>query len=129
MTTSTATQPTTAQQVGAVVGQVPGCPPHVLAAIYGAKPTAEEKKKAYEASLQRWWTEYADRKNDEEDEHVSDSLLYDRSHLPRTIPAPDCVVLKPVPTRAPAPPRAVLAPVVVAAPTQTLQDTLPRPQQ
>ena len=32
--------------------------------------------------------EYSDRKNDEEDEHVADSLLYDRSHLPRTIPAP-----------------------------------------
>lgn len=24
----------------------------------------------------RWWEEYSDRKNDEEDEHVSDSLLY-----------------------------------------------------
>ena len=26
----------------------------------------------------RWWAEYSDRKNDEGDEHVSDSLLYDR---------------------------------------------------
>jgi hypothetical protein len=57
--------------------------------------------------MHRWWTEYADRKNDEEDEHVSDSLLYERSHLPRSIPAPDCVVLTPVPTLAPAPARAV----------------------
>ena len=29
----------------------------------------------------RWWAEYSDRKNDEEDEHVSDSLLYDRYAL------------------------------------------------
>ena len=34
--------------------------------------------------------EYADRKNDEE-EYVADSLLYDRRHLPRTAPAPECV--------------------------------------
>ena len=74
----------------------------------------------------RWWTEYADRKNDEEDEHVSDSLLYDRSHLPRTIPAPDCVVLTPVPTLAPAPPRPVLLPgaaaAAAAAPVGVLQE-------
>ena len=39
-----------------------------------------------------WWKEYASRKNDEEEEHVADSLLYDeRCHLPRTIPPPDCV--------------------------------------
>ena len=37
----------------------------------------------------RWWSDYADRKNDDEaDEHVADSLLYDRRHLPRTAPAP-----------------------------------------
>ncbi|EFN57483.1 hypothetical protein CHLNCDRAFT_143009 [Chlorella variabilis] len=65
-----------------------GCPPHVLAAIYGKM---ENKKEALDKSLQRWWSEYADRKNDEEDEHVADSLLYDRNHLPRTAPAPDCV--------------------------------------
>ena len=35
--------------------------------------------------------EYADRKNDETEEYVSNSLLYDRRHLPRTAPAPDCV--------------------------------------
>lgn len=44
---------TAGQQPAVIVGQVPGCPPHVLAAIYGTKPTAEEKKKTYEASLQR----------------------------------------------------------------------------
>ena len=32
-----------------------------------------------------------DRKNDE-DEHVADSLLYDKRHLPRTTPAPDVVL-------------------------------------
>ncbi|PSC75413.1 hypothetical protein C2E20_1198 [Micractinium conductrix] len=64
------------------------CPPHVLEAIYGKQ---KDKKATYEASLQRWWTEYADRKNDETEEYVSNSLLYDRRHLPRTAPAPDCV--------------------------------------
>lgn len=40
----------------------------------------------------RWWGEYASRKNDEEEEHVADSLLYDeRKHLPRTVQRPDCV--------------------------------------
>ena len=38
-----------------------------------------------------WWSEYADRKNHEDDEYVANSLLYDRNHLPRTAPAPDCV--------------------------------------
>ena len=157
-----------AQQPASVLGQVAGCPPHVLAAIYGAKPTAEQKRKVYEASLQRcgatphddattrykgasngmnsgslpadiegvalvcrWWTEYADRKNDEEDEHVSDSLLYDRSHLPRTIPAPDCVVLTPVPTLAPAPPRPVLVarPAAAAAAAATAVGVLQEVQQ
>lgn len=32
-----------------------GCPPHVLAAIYG-KQTVEQKKAALDTSLQRWWT-------------------------------------------------------------------------
>jgi hypothetical protein len=37
----------------------------------------------------RWWKEYAARKNDEEEEHVADSLLYDeRCHLPRTTARP-----------------------------------------
>ncbi|PRW59305.1 hypothetical protein C2E21_2295 [Chlorella sorokiniana] len=64
-----------------------GCPPHVLEAIYGKQTN---KKEQLERSLHRWWTEYADRKNDE-DEYVADSLLYDRRHLPRTAPAPECV--------------------------------------
>eukprot|EP00889_Picochlorum_renovo_P000645 jgi/Picre1/27675/NNA_000639.t1 len=50
----------------------------------------QDKKKAYEESLKRWWSEYADRKNHEDDEYVANSLLYDRNHLPRTAPAPDC---------------------------------------
>ena len=48
----------------------------------------EGKAEAYDASLKTWWKEYADRKNDEEVEHVSDSLLYDYTHLPRSTPAP-----------------------------------------
>lgn len=44
-------------------------------------------------SAYSWWKEYAARKNDEEEEHVADSLLYDeRCHLPRTTPPPDCVL-------------------------------------
>ncbi|KAI8466062.1 MAG: hypothetical protein J3K34DRAFT_485533 [Monoraphidium minutum] len=43
--------------------------------IYG-EVTAEEKDKAYQGSLQRWWQEYAGRKNEEED-MVADSLMYD----------------------------------------------------
>lgn len=39
--------------------------------------------------IHRWWREYAARKNDEEEEHVADSLLYDeRCHLPRTTGPP-----------------------------------------
>ncbi|CAL5221676.1 g3908 [Coccomyxa viridis] len=64
------------------------CPNNVLLAIYGK---AEDKRKAYDHSLTRWWAEYSDRKNDEGDEHVSDSLLYDRNHLPRSAPPPECV--------------------------------------
>ena len=56
MATSTATQ-RGQQQAGAadsgahIVGQVPGCPTHVLEAIYG-KP-ALTKEQRYQASLQR----------------------------------------------------------------------------
>ena len=52
----------------------------------------------------RRWTEYADRKQDEEgdEEHVANSLLYDRNHLPRTAPPPDCVAQ---PAPAPAAPQ------------------------
>jgi len=48
-----------------------GCPPHVLEAIYGSNTA--KKSELYEASLKSWWTEYADRKNDEEEEHVADT--------------------------------------------------------
>ena len=34
-------------------GRSGGCPPHVLAAIYGKQ---ENKQAAYETSLKRWWT-------------------------------------------------------------------------
>ena len=47
------------------------------------------KAERYDESLKTWWKEYADRKNDEEEEHVSDSLLYDFTHLPRMTPAPN----------------------------------------
>ena len=47
------------------------------------------KAERYDESLKTWWKEYADRKNDEEEEHVSDSLLYDYTHLPRMTPAPN----------------------------------------
>ena len=52
-----------------------------------AGPAPKTKAEAYDHSLKTWWKEYADRKNDEE-EHVSDSLLYDYTHLPRSAPAP-----------------------------------------
>lgn len=65
------------------------CPTHVWEAIHGKNKA--NKTQQLERSLQNWWEEYSDRKNDEEDEHVADSLLYDRNHLPRTAPAPDCV--------------------------------------
>lgn len=74
-------------------------PENVLRAIYGdslgAGPKSSEapthantKAMQYDESLKTWWKEYADRKNDEEVEHVSDSLLYDYTHLPRSAPAP-----------------------------------------
>ena len=47
--------------------------------------------KGKDLAMRRWWKEYSDRKNDEEDEHVADSLLYDRSHLPRAAPPPESV--------------------------------------
>jgi hypothetical protein len=77
-------------------------PDNVLRAIYGDSlgekvsdapgagpgPSAKTKAEQYDESLKHWWKEYADRKNDEEEEHVSDSLLYDYTHLPRSTPAP-----------------------------------------
>lgn len=79
-------------------------PDNVLRAIYGdtvpskegaadtataATTTTKSKAEQYDESLKTWWKEYADRKNDEEEEHVSDSLLYDYTHLPRMAPAPN----------------------------------------
>jgi len=49
----------------------------------------EEKKQRYDDSLAQWWKTYSERKNDEEEEHVADSLLYDYRHLPRTTPGPN----------------------------------------
>lgn len=67
------------------------CSPSVMEAIYGAQ-SEQEKKEVYDRSLGHWWKEYASRKNDEEEEHVADSLLYDeRCHLPRSAPRPDVV--------------------------------------
>ena len=65
------------------------CSPAVLEAIYGKKDV-DAKLKEYNTSLGNWWNEYAARKNDEDEEHVADSLLYDeRCHLPRTSARPD----------------------------------------
>ena len=78
-------------------------PAHVLEAIYGTTTTTTTTKtktkttvvetatKAarYDESLKTWWRTYSERKNDEEEEHVADSLLYDYRHLPRTTPAPN----------------------------------------
>ena len=67
------------------------CSPAVLEAIYG-KPDRVAKEAQYNASLGNWWQEYAGRKNDEEHEHVADSLLYDeRCHLPRMAQRPEGV--------------------------------------
>jgi len=94
-------------------------PAHVLEAIYGARATAttaaettketttmvETATKAarYDESLKTWWRTYSERKNDEEEEHVADSLLYDYRHLPRTTPAPNFREdrLAPTPAKAP----------------------------
>ena len=83
-------------------------PQHVLEAIYGKTTTTttststaatststatmtevEAKKQRYDESLATWWKTYSERKNDEDEEHVADSLLYDYRHLPRTTPAPN----------------------------------------
>lgn len=58
-------------------------PDAVLRAIYGERGAAE-KKQEFEDSLRRWWASYAERKDDE-DEYVADTLLYDKSHLPRCV--------------------------------------------
>ncbi|KAL4519506.1 hypothetical protein Ndes2526A_g01889 [Nannochloris sp. 'desiccata'] len=83
-------QPVATTPQGDVDAPKSQCSEQVLKAIYG---DVGDKKADYEKSLKRWWSEYASRKNHEEDEHehVANSLLYDRNHLPRTAPAPDCV--------------------------------------
>ena len=58
-----------------------------LAAIHGTV-SAEDKIRKLDRSQQSWWCQYADRKNDEDEEAVADSLLYDRNTLPRSAPAP-----------------------------------------
>lgn len=66
-------------------------PEYIRRAIYG-EMTLEEKRAAVDKSTTNWWREYSARKNDEEEEHVADTLLYDeRCHLPRTAPRPDVV--------------------------------------
>lgn len=71
------------------------CSSAILEAIYGKKDEAQ-KLQEYNQSLGNWWNEYAARKNDEDEEHVADSLLYDeRCHLPRTSARPD-VLQKPM---------------------------------
>lgn len=68
------------------------CSTAVINAIYGNQ-TSKGKKEKYDSSLGNWWKQYASRKNDEEDEQVADSLMYDeRCHLPRSAPRPDVVM-------------------------------------
>ena len=64
----------------------------MLDVIYGRRETVEgnmSKSEAYNKSLKRWWVEYSDRKNADQEEHPCDSLSYDRNTLPRTVPPPD----------------------------------------
>jgi len=68
----------------------PSLLPESLLRLIRGEATVEEKREQYDGSLRRWWGEYAARKNDEEHEHVADSLMYDeRLHLPRTTRRPD----------------------------------------
>ena len=62
-----------------------------LSANHSASLCCAQQPVTYNSLHGRWWKEYSDRKNDEEDEHVADSLLYDRSHLPRAAPPPESV--------------------------------------
>lgn len=67
-------------------GHLHAAPP-ISHAIMGCRHTLPT-----DCSPLSWWMEYADRKNHEDHEHVSDSLLYDeRCHLPRTTAPPPCV--------------------------------------
>ena len=56
-------------------------------AVYG-KDTAEDKAKALNTDLKRWWGAYAERKADDEDEVHANTLTYDKRTLPRMAPAP-----------------------------------------
>lgn len=70
--------------------QPPSLLPESVLRLVRGEATGEEKAAHYDSSLRRWWGEYAARKNDEEHEHVADSLMYDeRLHLPRTTRRPD----------------------------------------
>lgn len=68
-------------------------PESVLRMIRG-EVSAPEKAAQYQDSLGNWWKEYADRKNDEKDEYIANTLLYDRNHLPRIAPPPDHAEVK-----------------------------------
>ena len=72
------------------------CPQYILDAIYGgqdnSRANAMSKTEQYNISLSNWWQTYSERKHDEDDEeNVSDSLLYDKNTLPRSAPRPECV--------------------------------------
>lgn len=75
--------PSTSQERPAHIPPPVAVPDAVLRAIYGERGAAE-KKAEFENSLRRWWATYAERKDDE-DEYVADTLLYDKSHLPRCV--------------------------------------------
>ena len=62
-------------------------PEEVRRAIYG-ELTPEEKQANYVRSIKHWWTEYAERKVNELEEHPSDTLYYDKNTLPRWVPPP-----------------------------------------
>lgn len=47
---------------------------------------SRSKSEEYDESLKAWWKEYANRKR-HDDEHASDTLLYDHPHPPRMAPA------------------------------------------
>mmetsp|Transcript_34045 Transcript_34045/g.56370 ORF Transcript_34045/g.56370 Transcript_34045/m.56370 type:complete len:108 (-) Transcript_34045:351-674(-) len=98
-------------------------PDYIRRAIYGDM-TLEEKRAAVDQSTRNWWREYASRKNDEEEEHVADTLLYDeRCHLPRTVPRPDVVPTNPASANVTAKPTSLDS----SHPIQPPATTSPRP--
>ena len=82
---------------------------------------AQSAEQRLHAIRRRWWVEYVDRKNDE-DEHVADSLLYDRRHLPRTTPAPDVVLAALAADKEAAQQQQPSQPIVLATERLGLQD-------